>query len=66
VRSKVRGLVKQARTAVEEGSDDADALVKQATSLLDRAGSKGVIPFKRTSRLISRLAQAQHKAKSSD
>ena len=58
MRTRVRAVLKQARTAVEEGSDDAEALVKQVTSLLDRAGSKNAIPRKRTARLISRIHRA--------
>jgi small subunit ribosomal protein S20 len=58
VRSKLRGVIKAARIAVNEGADDAASLVKTATSLLDRAGSKNALPKKRTARLKSRLAAA--------
>jgi small subunit ribosomal protein S20 len=60
IRTRTRAVVKLARAAVDEGGDNAVALVAQATALLDRAGSKNVIPKKRTARLVSRLNHALH------
>ncbi len=55
-KSTLRTEVKKARGALS-----ADA-VKTASSALDRAASKGVIPAKRASRVKGRLAAALHKA----
>jgi small subunit ribosomal protein S20 len=55
----LRTAVKSARKALD--GDDADATraaVRSAESHLRRAASKGVIPAKRASRQISRLARA--------
>jgi small subunit ribosomal protein S20 len=62
LRSRVRATLKRARAALAENSSDAAALVAEATSLLGRAGSKNVIPKKRTARLVGRLALAFKKA----
>jgi small subunit ribosomal protein S20 len=62
VKTRVRRVLQQARVAVEQGSKDADQLVKLAEKLLDRAASKNVLPQKRASRLKSRLAQQLSKA----
>jgi small subunit ribosomal protein S20 len=59
--SRVRTALKRARTALAQG--DAETLpdaVRSAESLLRRAASKGVIPRKRASRQVSRLARAAH------
>lgn len=55
LRARVRTALKKANTAIEAG-EDASALVLEASSLLDRAASKNVLPKKRASRLKSRLA----------
>jgi small subunit ribosomal protein S20 len=59
VRSRVRSAVKEAREAVESGKPEGivEAL-RSAEGLLRRAASKGVIPKKRASRQVSRLARA--------
>ena len=62
VRSRVRSVVAKARLAIAEGADDAAALVQQACSLLDRAGSKNALPRKRTARSKSRLTAYLHRA----
>ncbi len=62
VRTRVRRVLKEARAAIDNGDDNAAALVKQATSLLDRAATKDAMPAKRASRLIGRLAVRFHKA----
>jgi len=58
IRSAVRTGVKAARTAAD-GSDPAEATnaSRRAEGLLRRAASKGVIPKKRASRRVSRLAR---------
>lgn len=62
VRTRLRGLLREARNATEAGSDDAADLVKLASSMLDRARSKRVLPRKQVSRLKSRLAIGLNKA----
>ena len=56
VKTRVRGLLRDARAAVSEGADDAPELVKLASRMLDRAASKRVLPKKQVARLKSRLA----------
>ena len=66
VRSSVKGAVKRVRGAFE--SDDAaetQAAVRSAEGVLRRAASKGVIPKKRASRQISRLARRANRLESS-
>ena len=62
LRTRVRGALKIARLAIEEGKDDAPALVQGAQQLLDKAASKNVLPHKRANRLKSRLAKALNKS----
>ena len=63
VKSTVRSALKTARTSVAAGDkDQAPDAVRRAESLLRRAASKGVIPRKRASRLVSRLNKAANKA----
>ncbi len=56
VKSRMRKLVKSAR----EGSDPEG--LKKAESALRKAASHGVIPKRRASRLVSRLARAARPA----
>lgn len=58
LRTRVRTVLKDARQAVASGAADAAKLVAEATSLLDRAGSKNVFPPNRVARIKSRLAIA--------
>jgi small subunit ribosomal protein S20 len=58
----LRGELKKARAAVKAAPATASALVKEATSALDRAASRGFIPARRASRVKGRLAAALHKA----
>jgi small subunit ribosomal protein S20 len=61
VRSRVKGAVKRARLAI--GSNDVEearTALRTAESVLRRAASKGVVPRKRASRQISRLARHAH------
>lgn len=66
VKTFVRGIVREARAAVEGGEENAAELVKKATRLLDRAGSKNAFPKKRTDRLKSRLVLALNRSQSKD
>jgi small subunit ribosomal protein S20 len=59
VRSGVRSAVKRARAAVSAGdAEQVPGALRGAESALRRAASKGVIPRKRASRLVSRLARS--------
>jgi len=55
VKTRIRTLLKQARGAIDAGAPNAAELVRDVTSLLDRAASKKVVPEKRAARLKSRL-----------
>lgn len=61
VRSKLRTLIKEVRTAVS-AQDREKALVqlKAANRALDKAVSKGILKRNTASRKISRLAHAVH------
>jgi small subunit ribosomal protein S20 len=56
VMGSTRTAVARARTAVDQGGEEAGALIKTAVSRIDRAVSKGVLKRKTASRLISRLS----------
>ncbi len=59
VRSRVRTAVKAAREAIGSGKPEVvTESLRSAEGLLRRAASKGVIPKKRASRQVSRLAKA--------
>lgn len=59
VRSRVRSAVKDAHTAVASGApEQAAQAVRAAEGTLRRAASKGVIPKKRASRQVARLARS--------
>jgi small subunit ribosomal protein S20 len=60
----VKTAVKGVRSEITEGTGEKSAeLLRKATSVLERAGSKGVLHKKTASRKVSRLAKAVHKAK---
>lgn len=62
-RTYARSQVRKFEDALEAGQiEEAQQLLKQAESALDRAVSKGVIPKNRASRKISRLAKRLNKA----
>jgi len=68
-KSSLRTALKKARGVVKQDPAGAIASVRTASSELDKAATRGVIPAKRASRLKSRLAAAlykQVKAASSD
>jgi len=61
VRTGAKSAIRNARAAVKAGDPETrDAAVKKAESVLRRAASKGVIPKKRASRQISRLAKSRN------
>ena len=63
VRSTVKTAVKEVRSEIAGVSGEKRAeLLRKATSILERAGSKGVLHKKTASRKVSRLAKAVHKA----
>jgi small subunit ribosomal protein S20 len=53
----MRTALKKARGALESKSTDAGALVKLAVVAIDKAVTKGVLPKRTASRLISRLTR---------
>ncbi len=57
LRTRTKGAVKRVRAALEANdSEGAQSSLRTAESILRRAASKGALPKKRMSRLISRLA----------
>ena len=52
----LRTAVKKARTAVDEKSNEATALVREAVSIIDSAVTKGILKRRTASRYVSRLA----------
>ena len=54
--ASLRTAVKKARSAVDEKSNDAANLVKQAVSIIDSAVTKGILKRRTASRYVSRLA----------
>ena len=62
-KSAVRTIVKKTKVAIETGNvEEAESLFRRATSLLDRAVSKGVIKKGTAIRRKSRLAKSLHLA----
>ena len=62
-KSAVRTIVKKTKVAIETGNvEEAESLFRRATSLLDRAVSKGVIKKGAANRRKSRLAKSLHLA----
>lgn len=62
-KSAVRTIVKKTKVAIEAGNvEEAESLFRRATSLLDRAVSKGVIKKGTANRRKSRLAKSLHLA----
>lgn len=62
VKSALKTQLKKARSSIEAGAENLDAIVRAAQSDLDVAAKKGVIPRRRASRVKGRLAAAQHRA----
>ena len=62
-KSAVRTIVKKTKVAIAAGNvEEAESLFRRATSLLDRAVSKGVIKKGTANRRKSRLAKSLHLA----
>lgn len=60
--SAVRTAVKKVQAALsEKNAEVVKTALKEATSFLDAAASKGIVPQKRASRKISRLAARVNK-----
>lgn len=61
VKSEIKTVVKKIREQIASGNnDEANVNLKTATTLLDRAVSKGVLHRNNASRKISRLSSAVH------
>jgi small subunit ribosomal protein S20 len=61
-RSELKTRVKSARTAVEQGTENADDAVRTAQKRLNKAASKGRIHKNQAARRTSRLMKRQAKA----
>lgn len=59
MKTRVKNVVKAVRVAVQENNKEAaTAAFDKATSVLDKAASKGVIHWRNAARRISRLAKS--------
>jgi small subunit ribosomal protein S20 len=63
VRTRTRGIVKALRSEIEAGGAALGEKLRSAEAALRRAATKGVIPKRRASRQVSRLAKAANRAK---
>jgi small subunit ribosomal protein S20 len=57
VRTRARSVVREVRAEIDAGASDLVSKLREAESALRRAAAKGVIPKRRASRLVSRLAK---------
>ncbi len=57
LKSRMRTLIKRFRSAVEAGGADAAEKFREAEGAIRRAASSGVIPRRRASRSVGRLAK---------
>ena len=64
VKSRIKGVVKAARAETAAGGEALPEKLRAAESELRKAASKGVIPKRRASRHVSRLARAAARAQS--
>ncbi len=62
ISSAVKTALKKALVAIDEKDGQSQKKLQEATSTLDRAAAKGVLPKKRASRKISRLTKKAHQA----
>jgi len=53
--ASLRTAVKKARAAVDDKSNEATALVREAVSIIDSAVTKGILKRRTASRYVSRL-----------
>ena len=64
VRSAARTYVKRARRLIAEGNlDEAEGVIRQAVSALDKAAQKGVVHRNNAARRKSRLLKLYNQAK---
>ncbi|HEU5360065.1 MAG TPA: 30S ribosomal protein S20 [Candidatus Deferrimicrobiaceae bacterium] len=64
VRSTVKTAIKEVRSALEsKGAEEAGNALSKATSVISRAGSKGVLHKKNVARKVARLSRAVQKAR---
>lgn len=61
-KSTMKTYIKKYVKAVEEGSENAEALLKQAVSVIYKTARKGAIHQKQASRKVSRLTLKLNKA----
>ena len=61
-RSELKTRIKRARTAVDQGADEAADAVRKAQRRLGKAGAKGRIHKNQAARRTSRLMKRQAKA----
>jgi small subunit ribosomal protein S20 len=62
IKTRVKNAVKQLRIAIDsKDMEQADVLLKDATSVMDKAATKNVIHWRAAARRISRLNQAVNK-----
>jgi small subunit ribosomal protein S20 len=64
IRAKTRSVVKSLHGEIDAGAKGLEAKLREAEGALRRAASKGIIPKRRASRLVSRLTKAANKNKS--
>ncbi len=62
VLTATRSSVKRARTAIEEGSDTADAIIREAQSILDKAAKRRIIHPNVVSRQKGKMQKALNAA----
>ncbi len=63
IRSTVKTAVKDVRAAIDERAvEKAGEALSEAVSVIQRAGSKGVLHRKTVARKVARLSKAVHKA----
>ena len=65
VKSHIRRANQSLDKAMSGEGAEADAALREAHSVLDKAAKKGVIPKNRANRKKARLARAVHKAQAS-
>ena len=62
-KTRIKNVVKSVRAAIKsDDRENAAQLLSTATSVLDKAASKGVIHWKKAARKISRLSKALNAA----
>ena len=63
IRTRTRGVVKTLRSELEAGAAGVIEKLRGAESALRKAATKGIIPKRRASRQVSRLAKAANRAR---